>query len=188
VKSVAITGSFASGKSFILELLKSMGYRIFSCDDYVRNLYENEDIKQIVVGEIEGLDIFDKKKLIDIIYTNPKQRKKLEKIIHPMVRQGIKDFETANKAESLVFVEVPLLFESGFEEYFDYSVCVFCDENLRLSRALERKNFSQVIFNELNRIQLPQEEKIKKADFSIKSQDKAEQIKIEIKKIIGSIK
>lgn len=187
MKSVAITGSFASGKSFILELLKSMGYKVFSCDDYVRGLYEKEDIKQIVLAEIEGLDFFDKRKLIDIIYNDPEQRRKLEKIVHPLVRQGIKEFERVNKAESFVFVEVPLLFESGFEEYFDYSICVFCDENLRLIRALERKNFSQVIFNELNKIQLPQEEKIRKADFSIKSQGTAEQIKIEIKKIIGSI-
>jgi dephospho-CoA kinase len=187
LKSIAITGSFASGKSFILEFIKSMGYRVFSCDEYVQSLYLRDDIKQLVVKNIDNLDFFDKKKLIDIIYNDSKQRKRLEKIIHPLVKEGILDFKKVNRSENILFSEVPLLFETGFEQYFDYSICVFCDEEIRAIRASRKKNFSPQIFNQLNKIQLSQQEKRKKSDFSIKSQGSAEQIKTEIKKIIGRI-
>ena len=146
MKNIAITGSFASGKSFVLSCAKNLGYKVFSCDDFIRNAYEDVDLQNIVVNEIKGLEVFDKKKLSRIIYDDPKSRKKLEFIIHPMVRSGIKEFEELNKNQEFIFTEVPLLFESNFDRYFAYSVCVYCAEETRLQRAKEREESVILIY------------------------------------------
>lgn len=187
MKKIAITGSFASGKSFVLNLIKSFGYKVFSCDDYVRSLYESENVRSRVTGEIRELKVFDKKKLIDIIYNFPEERIKLEKIIHPMVREGITDFQQLNNKENLLFFEVPLLFEKNFEIYFDYTICIYCAENIRLERAKKRNNFREDIYKKLGQVQLPQKVKVKRADYSIKCQGNPDNIINKIKQIIGEL-
>lgn len=187
MKKIAITGSFASGKSFILDLIKSLGYAVFSCDDYVRYLYEKEEIKNQVTREIRSLEVFDKKKLAGIIYNFPEERIKLEKIIHPMVREGIFAFQDQNSDENLLFFEVPLLFEKNFNTYFDYTICVYCDEEVRLQRAKKKKNFSNDIYEKLKQIQLSQEEKLRRADYGIKCHGNQAEIMNKIKQIIDDL-
>ena len=182
---IAITGSFASGKSFVLECLKSMGYEIFSCDEYIKKLYEDKVLQKLVINSINGLDEFNKNKLINIIYNDEQSRKKLEAIIHPMVRSGIKKFEEQNSAKSLIFSEVPLLFESGFNQYFSYNICVYCAEKTRLQRAKIRGAKYSELFEKIAKIQLPQEEKKQLADFTIDSEMEIAEIKQSLQKIIN---
>ena len=71
MKSVAITGSFASGKSFVLKYLEKIGYKIFSCDDYVKQLYLDSNVQEDILSIIDKIGkIFDKKRLIEIIIEN----------------------------------------------------------------------------------------------------------------------
>lgn len=167
VINVAITGSFASGKTFILNYIKSLGYKVFSCDDYIKKLYEDINVQKEVLAIFDKLETFDKKQIVNIIYDQPKCKKKLEKYIHPLVRKGIEEFKIKFNSEKKMFFEVPLLFETGFDEYFDYSICAFCSESVRLERAKMRENFDIGIYNKIKKTQMLPEEKIKKADFVI---------------------
>ena len=186
--NIAITGSFASGKSFILHCLYSMGYKVFSCDEYVKTLYEDISIQKIVEISIEGLVKFDKQKLAKIIYNDNELRSKLESIIYPKVRAGIAKFEEENQQEKLIFTEVPLLFESGSDKYFSYNISVFCSEKTRALRAKSRKVFDLDIFEKIKQIQLSQEEKKKRADFIIDSEQSIIKIEIALMTIINEIK
>lgn len=165
MKSVAITGSFASGKSFILNYLKELGYKVFSCDDYVRQLYKDLKIQQDIV-DILAIQTFDKN-LIKAIYSDDKKRKKLEEYIHPLVRAEISEFKNKYSNEKLLFIEIPLLFETGFNKYFDYSICVYCSEENREKRARLRENFDLKTYKEITKIQLSREEKRNLANFEI---------------------
>jgi len=187
MKHIAITGSFASGKSFVLKCLKSMGYKVFSCDDYVRKLYEDKKLQKLVENSIKNLDQFDKKKLAIIIYNDNNARKKLEAIIHPMVRSGIEDFAQKNLNEQVIFSEVPLLFESGFDKYFSQTICVYCLEKTRLKRSELRRIEDNDFFEKLKKIQLPQEEKQKLADFTINSEADLFEVKQSLQNIIEKI-
>jgi dephospho-CoA kinase len=166
MKFVAITGSFASGKSFVSGYLENLGYKVFSCDDYVKKLYLDLKI-QNDVSKIIGIPAFDKKRIITIIYSDELKRKKLEDYIHPIVRSGIEDFKNKHSTEKILFVEIPLLFETGFNKYFDYSISVYCSEENRLKRAKTRENFNLEIYNKITEVQLPQDEKRKLADFQV---------------------
>lgn len=187
MRNIAITGSFASGKSFVLNCAKSLSYMVFSCDDFIREAYKDIKLQDKVVGEIEGLEIFDKKKLSKIIYDNPLSRKKLESIIHPIVRDGIREFEEVNKSQKIIFTEVPLLFESNFDEYFSYAICVYCSEETRLQRAKERGINNIGLYNKIKSVQLDQEEKKRRSDFVINSDTSQREIEKSLEEIIKKI-
>ncbi|GAB4162457.1 MAG: dephospho-CoA kinase [Rickettsiaceae bacterium] len=175
MRNIAVTGSFASGKSYVINCLDELGYKVFSCDDYVRELYQRSDIQQLVVQELKDLNNFDKAKLAEIVYSNESERKKLEKIIHPLVREGIKNFEQQHENESLLFTEVPLLFETNFNRFFAKVICVFCSEETRLARANSRRNGSLNVFEKIKKIQFSQEVKKAKADYTIDSEKEVRQ-------------
>lgn len=185
--NIAITGSFASGKSFVLKRLQSMGFEVFSCDDYVKKLYEDISVQELIENSIEGLGKFHKQNLASIIYNNEKSRKILENIVHPKVRIGIKEFETKNTEKYFIFTEVPLLFESGFDKFFLSNICVFCSENTRIERAQSRAGFDQIIFEKIKEIQIPQEEKKNRANFIIDSEQQAETIEKDLRAIMEKI-
>jgi dephospho-CoA kinase len=188
MKNIAITGSFASGKSFVLNSAKNLGYSVFSCDDFVKELYEDIELQNQIVREIEGLSKFNKKDLTKIIYDNSNARKKLELIIHPLVRSGIKKFEKYNESKEFVFTEVPLLFEANFDKYFSYIICVFCSEEIRISRARERGLLDFDLYEKIKSVQMDQEEKIKRSDFVIDSQNNQGKIEESLNQIIKIVK
>lgn len=187
MKNIAITGSFASGKSFVLSCAKDLGYKVFSCDDFIHDAYEDINLQNLVINQIEGLDVFDKKKLSKIIYDNPEAKKKLESIIHPIVRSGIKNFEEENKDQKIIFTEVPLLFESNFDKHFACSVCVYCSEETRLQRAKKRGIDDISLYNKIKSAQLSQEEKKRRSDFSINSDNNPKNIEESLKDIIREV-
>lgn len=185
MNNIAITGSFASGKSYAINFLKKMGYKVFSCDAYVKILYKDINIQNQIISELKGLNDFDKNKISDIIYSNDKERKKLEHIVHPLVRQGIKEFERKNIDERLIFTEVPLLFENDFDKNFTKVICVFCSEETRKKRVEKRNLRSIKIFQKIKQIQLPQEIKKEKADYIVDSEQNVEK---QLLQIIDQIK
>lgn len=186
--SVAVTGSFAVGKSYVLDIVERIGYKTLSCDKIVNRLYQEESIQKTIIQNIKGIDNFDKCKLAEIIYNKQEERKKLEKIIYPLILLGIHNFLYKNKSEKYVFIEVPLLFESGFDKYFDYSVCVYCNENSRFNRAKEKKNFNMNFYQKIEKIQMSQKDKIQKADLIINTDLSNDELKSEILNIINHIK
>ena len=188
MKNIAITGSFASGKSFILNCIKSMGYKVFSCDDYVGQLYEDIVFQKLIGSEIEGFGKFNKKNLAKIIFSNNVARKKLEKIIHPRALEAIRGFEEDNIKEALVFTEIPLLFEAGFAKHFFRSICVFCSEEAREERAGSRRGATgSDLFEKIKKTQLSQGEKIRRSDFSVDSEMDAHKIENSLRNIINNV-
>lgn len=67
MKNIAITRSFASGKSFVLSYAKELGYKVFSCDDFIRDAYKDINLQNSVISQI--------KKLSKIIYDNSEAKK-----------------------------------------------------------------------------------------------------------------
>lgn len=187
MKKIAITGSYAVGKTSILAILKEIGYPVFDSDIYVNKLYQDKQFQNRIVKEIGGLDEFNKEKLARILYSSKQERKKVESIIHPMVMKEISNFAENNSNKELVFCEVPLLFEVGLTHEFDVSICIYCPEDTRLERAKRKNNFSQEKYNKLSEIQLDQEKKKKYADYIIDSNQSLDHLKRDINNIIKQI-
>ena len=128
---VGITGKIASGKTSVLDYAKSIGYQCISSDDIVSELYEtNRDMYQKIqesLGVKFNSNHVEKDVLRAHLIKHPKDKGKLEKIVHPMVHEYIKEW--VNKCiDGLIFVEVPLLYESKMQDYFDFIIAIDIDK------------------------------------------------------------
>lgn len=165
--AVSITGSYASGKTFTLNYLAARGFKTFSADECVKNLYINSEIQDKVLRLLPALEVFDRAKIVALIYNDDLARSKLQDFIHPFVRSQVDIFKKQHRLENFIFAEIPLLFETGFNKNFDFHITTFCSEETRIKRASERQHFDLKIYNKIEQIQLPQQRKIEKADFII---------------------
>lgn len=125
---VGIYGKIASGKSTMLTYLSQKGYKIFSCDEYINDLYLNSLVlKKALINlfkeEVLNDDGTISKSFIkNKITTEPSLKLELEKIIHPLVKKGIEKFIANTKEETIIFIEIPLLFEAKMTNLVDYII------------------------------------------------------------------
>ncbi len=185
---VGVTGSFASGKSFLLNYLAKQGLKVFSADECVKELYQQPRIQQKILNLLPALKTFNKIKIAGLIYSDDKARNILEGFIHPLVLNELAAFKQHHQQEKYIFAEIALLFEAGFDKYFDFIVTTVCREESRLRRAQERENFNQGIYNKIQQLQLPPNEKALKADFIINTDVSLEELDQQVNNLIKRIK
>ncbi len=139
---IGITGKIASGKSTVLKIAGEQGYPTISSDEIVDDLYKNSKVLAEKISQKLNISfengLVDKSILRDHLIAHPKDQSKLEKLVHPMVRDEI--VKQVNSVKSgLIFVEVPLLFESHMENLFDFTLAIDVDEYIQIER-LEKRN------------------------------------------------
>ena len=188
MKKIAITGSLGTGKSTILKILQNLGFSTFSCDEVVKNLYKNLDIQKKII-EIFGKEILsidgklNKKKILEKILEDNKLKEKLESLFHPLVKEKLLEFIRERKEEKIIFAEVPLLFEAGWEDLFDEIWVITCSPLTQKERIL-RKGLEEKLGEKLLKLQLSLKEKEKKAHKIIFSEKSFEELEKEIKEML----
>lgn len=138
---IGLTGDIGSGKSTALTFFKEEGFYVVSCDDIVKKLLTTRYYCDIIlsryffVGDSEkGINF---KALADLIFNDKRARRFVEGIIHPGVISWL--LKNLNKIKGqVIVVEVPLLFETGLEEAFDFTLCVTADKDTIKRRLLKR--------------------------------------------------
>ena len=163
-KLIAITGGIGSGKSAVCKILKDFGYSVFSADEvYAELLNDLSFVKEIYNAlNIENApDFFDRNLVSKIVFNNKEKLNVLNKITHNKIMKNMLNLSQSIVAkDGVVFNEVPLLFESGFESVYDGVLVVVRDVNLRIQSIIERDNLtldqaisrinSQFNYNNLN--------------------------------------
>jgi len=164
---IAITGSIASGKTTASKIISRGKGPLFSADLVVKNLYKKKIFK-IKVSRILNIKINHnfKKEIKKKIIKNKKFIKKIERIAHPMVRQGMFAFIKKNKKKKILFFEIPLLIESKLTNYFDIIIFIKSKKTLRLKRYLSNKG-NRNLFHILNNHQMKDTEKAKRCDYVV---------------------
>ncbi len=163
MKRIGITGSLASGKSTASNIFKKKG-PVFSADIAVKKLYTQNKFKEYIskkfkIKSYSNIKNFVKKKILK----DKNFFRKLEKIIHPLVRQEMKDFAKKNKNKKFVFFEIPLLVESRLMKNFDIIFYIKAKRSLRLKR-FKRKGGEKIFFNILDKKQFSDKKKAKYCD------------------------
>ena len=132
---IGITGSLASGKTTGSKIIASKRGPLFSADRVVKKLYLQNNFKKLIARKLNfKSDKNFKKKLKDRILQKKEILKKLEKIIHPLVRKEMFIFLKNNKNKKLLFFEIPLLIESKLTKHFDALIFIKAKKSLRLKR------------------------------------------------------
>ena len=141
---VAITGGIGSGKSAVSKIIENLGYPVFSCDKIYADLFKEErfieGLKKLFPEAIKNKQI-DKAKLAQIVFANEQEREKLNAYSHPIILKRLEE-KMNNCASTLVFAEVPLLFEGGFEEQFNKILVVTRSMKERIQAVQERDGLS----------------------------------------------
>jgi dephospho-CoA kinase len=195
--TIGLTGSFGMGKSTVLRLFKELGAFAFSADDFVHNILENPGIiRKIakVLGEdtlkvSNGNISINKKRVADIIFSDPHKRKSVENIIHPEVLKLIKLTAAAIKSRepsAIIIFEVPLLLEAGYTRHFNKTIVVYCKRETAITR-LTRKGFSKNEVLKRMRSQMPVSEKKKHADYLVDNDNGARNTELQVREIFREL-
>jgi dephospho-CoA kinase len=166
---IGVTGSIATGKSTLLSAFEKVGVPTFSADAAVAALYEGEAVApvQALFPGVTRDQKIDRQELARRLAANPESFKKLEAVVHPLVRQKITQFMDQAEAAGhvVVAVEVPLLFESGFNYGFDAIAVTFVDPQIQAARIMARPGMTVEKRDTLLARQMPQDEKKKRATY-----------------------
>ena len=170
---VGLTGSVASGKSTVASWMSAKGIAVHDSDAVVNNLLaaNRQAVAEIIATF--GLDLgtndggIDRKKLGAHVFANPADRKKLESILHPLVRQHRDCFLQDQQCfgSQIVVLDVPLLYETGVDGLCDHVIVVYADEDTIRHRALSRPGMTLEKLSGILATQMPANEKCQRADF-----------------------
>jgi dephospho-CoA kinase len=169
---LGLTGGIGSGKSTALAYLHELGAATISSDDIVHDLYSTADVIDRIrarFGEavVDGAGGISRPALAGIVFSDEAELRWLEDLLHPFVRHAVDEWvdrqEGAYPRPALVVVEVPLLFEAGFEGRFDYVMLITAPDDVRRKRVTAKLTDSE--FSRRRAQQMPEEEKIARSDF-----------------------
>ncbi len=194
MKKIGITGSIGSGKSTVSEYLSAKGYAIVDADALVKEIYlEREYVDKMVevFGDIrlaEDSTQLDKKKIFNLVFSDKTQLEKLDQTIHPFIEKKIMQSASEHQHEEMVFFDIPLLFEKGYEKMMDKVIAVYCEDDTRWSRASKRSNKTVAEIQSVDKMQMTQQEKKSKADYVLDNSTTLEHLHQQIENLLEEIK
>lgn len=150
MKKIAITGKIAAGKSSAAQIIKRKGYPVFNADQYVHLAYLPSSPIYDELINIFGMDIVDDFKHIDhqklahIIFNYPIKKKLLENLVHPIVKKGLITFFNKQKDNDLVFAEIPLLYQVGWQDMFDHILIIDASKETIKERLKQKRDYDDM--------------------------------------------
>ena len=164
---IGITGSLASGKTTASKMLSFRRGPLFSADKVVKEFYQNRNFQSFIRKRFKiKKNNQIKKTLKNLILKDKKNIKRLEKIIHPLVRKKMRNFTLQHKKKRFLFYEIPLLIESKLMKHFNVVIFIKAQKQLRLRRFLS-KSKDKKLFDALNDKQMNDTKKIKHCDYVV---------------------
>lgn len=169
---IGITGGIGSGKSYVCRLLETRGIPFFSCDDTARReMTANEslrsELRRLVSPHVYCSDGSLNKPIVrGFLQSSPDNAARLDEVVHPYVRKRWQEWASAQDSE-IVAMECALLFEAQFDNEVDSTVLVSAACDVRVSRVMKRDGVDAETVKRWMEMQMPEEEKRKRADFII---------------------
>ena len=172
---LGLTGSIGMGKSTTAEMFRDAGVAVWDADAAVHELYTDhaETIEQI--AELAPIavtaDGVNRDLLRDLLQADKTLFLQLEKIVHPAIRMHRQAFVDACKERGvrLAVVDIPLLYETGAQDWLDGVLVVSVDADTQRKRVMARKGMTEDVFKMISSKQLPDAEKRERADFIIET-------------------
>ena len=173
---LGITGGIGSGKSTASEFFKKKGAFIFDADSEAKNLLANNSIlsQRIIAtfgSQVTTKKQLDLKRLSVLVFSSKSLQDKLNKIVWPEVSSVMIDAaeKAQNDGVTLFIVDAALLIEAGFNDFFNSILLITADKSMRLNRTLLRKNIPENQIEKRMALQMPESEKQKQAQTTIKN-------------------
>jgi dephospho-CoA kinase len=185
---LGLTGSIGMGKSTTAKLFAEAGVPVYDADATVHMIYQGEAVPVIEAafpGTTAGGKV-DRARLSAQVVQDPAAMKRLEQIVHPMLRSYHQKFlsDAEQSGAPVAVVDVPLLFETGGEKRVDAVVVVTTTPEIQRERILARANMTQEMLDTVLARQLPDAEKRKRADFVVDTSHGLDPVRARIRDIL----
>ncbi|NEW86990.1 MULTISPECIES: dephospho-CoA kinase [Rhodopseudomonas] len=185
---LGLTGSIGMGKSTTAKLFAEAGVPVYDADATVHKIYENEAVPAIEAafpGTTVGGKV-DRALLSAKVVHDPAAMKRLEAIVHPMLRAHHQQFldDAESSGAAVAVVDVPLLFETGGEKRVDAVVVVTTSPEVQRERILARDNMTPDKLDAILARQMPDAEKRKRADFVVDTSNGLDPVRAQIREIL----
>ena len=172
---IAITGGIASGKSLVAKyLFDEYGAFVFDADKEAKNILMKNEVSKKVLDSFPSIKSLTLKEISEVVFKNKSNQKKLNDIIHPLVKIEIEKSIAIKKGKENIFIiDAALIIESGmFEDLKNNGaiiVLIAAKDSIRAGRALLRGGLTQKTISDRMKLQMSDEEKKKYADFVIEN-------------------
>ena len=185
---VAIFGKIASGKTEALNVFKENNIPALSADDVVKELYSRKEVIDKINNtfDLPNSGTIDRNLLREKLSANPKEIKKINKIVHPLVKEEAELFFKKNP-KGLVVMEVPLLFESGMDKMFDVLIAIESPAKKQNELLKQREGNKASALKEISASNAYDKNK-KKAEFIVINDSDLNSLKKKINTIINKLK
>ena len=193
MKIIAITGSIGCGKTFLANIIRSLGYVVYDADKWVKYLYYRQAflnvIKQNFPKVFDDYGSFNKRKLRNLVFNNTNELKQLEKIVHPFLKQKLLNIIHKNaEKDCVLFFDAALLIEMKWNIYCQTVILADVDKDIQKQRVMARDNISAEDFEKIVSVQMDNEQKKKFADVIINTDKSENLLKVELINIIEELK
>jgi len=171
---IGLTGGVGAGKSTVARLFENEGCARFDADASARAALDREDVRRELRAwwgddVIEESGAVDRAAVARIVFADDDQRRRLERLVHPMVREDLDRAiaEAARAGEPALVADVPLLVEGGLAERCDAVVFVDAPREVRLGRARRERGWTEAEFERREKSQAPLEKKRRLAHYVV---------------------
>lgn len=189
---VGLTGSIAMGKSATAQMFCDVGIPVFDSDAEVHRLYDRggEAVGPVAKRFPQAVHdgIVDRTRLSQSVVNHPAAMADLESIVHPLVRKAQATFLNRNASESIVVLDIPLLFETGRASDVDRIIVVSAPADVQRERALARPGMTPEKLAGILARQMPDEEKRARADYVVDSSKGLEHAAQQVREIVAELK
>lgn len=192
MRILCMTGGIATGKSTVANMFKEEGVPLIDTDVLAREVLNKDQAAIDAVRQAFGDAVFDgatidRKALAQRIFDDPDARETLNRIVHPRVRSRMEARLHALRqtgTHPLVLVDVPLLFESGFDDACDLTLTVYLDEATQIERLKARDGISETYALSKIRAQMPLDKKKASSDYVIDNSRDLAHTKAQVQSIL----
>ncbi|MFT8317358.1 MAG: dephospho-CoA kinase [Sporolactobacillus sp.] len=189
---IGLTGGIASGKSTVADWLKAQNFPLIDADEIAKQVVEpgEEGLERIAAhfgrAVLQADGSLDRKQLGDLIFADQEQREQLNQLLHPLIRRkmlrAVSDYE--KEGAEVVFLDIPLLFDSGLEDWVDRTIVVFVPAEVQLQRLIKRNHLTEQQARARIASQMPLAEKRRRATAVIDNRGTILQTRQQIQKLL----
>ena len=192
VIKIGITGSIGMGKSTVSSIFRNNNIKVWDADFEVHNLYKKgkEGYNSLIsiYPELKDKVEINRKKVSNLLREKKIDLKLIEEIIHPLLIKSREEFIKKNKKDKLLIFDIPLLYETKAYIWLDYVINVFCSKKSQIERLKQRENFDIKKINYLISKQISVNQKNKKADYVINTDQDLEQVERQVINFIKTMR
>ena len=188
---IAITGSFASGKTLVSEWFEKKGFSVYYTDKMGHIVLQDKKVINILVEKF-GNNILEngainRKKLGELVFDSTENLKFLNSILHPQIRSKTQTIIDSSNKEYLFF-EIPLLFENKLQDAFDLTINISTSKENQISRSQKRDKITIAQIEQRIKSQMSDFDKQKLADINIENNETIDKLYLKLENLFELIK